>query len=192
MGYGTESIQVSSPVHIKVSQANQTFLHYVQNYIVEIYSRDHARYLGVDISSDLNFNHHINCVTANASKSLGFLKKKTLKQDIRVYESRGQKYFNITLVLQANNFHSSYKHMYLSFKSVYNKELKGVIWLIKCLISLLISLLKWYYPVKIITASVILIYWQKDFSVNTQKMLVSPSDFRVEFCPLARQPIKLQ
>ena len=38
-------------------------------------SKDHARYLGVDISSDLNFNHHINCVTANASKSLGFLKR---------------------------------------------------------------------------------------------------------------------
>ena len=39
-------------------------------------SIDHARYLGVDISSDLNFNHHINRITANASKSLGFLKKK--------------------------------------------------------------------------------------------------------------------
>ena len=38
-------------------------------------SLDHARYLGVDISSDLNFNHHINRVTANASKSLGFLKR---------------------------------------------------------------------------------------------------------------------
>ena len=38
-------------------------------------SIDHARYLGVDISSDLNFNHHINRVTSNASKSLGFLKR---------------------------------------------------------------------------------------------------------------------
>ena len=38
-------------------------------------SIDHTRYLGVDISSDLNFNHHINRVTANASKSLGFLKR---------------------------------------------------------------------------------------------------------------------
>ena len=38
-------------------------------------SIDHARYLGVDILSDLNFNHHINRVTANASKSLGFLKR---------------------------------------------------------------------------------------------------------------------
>ena len=31
-------------------------------------SKDHARYLGVDISSDLNFNHNINRVTVNASK----------------------------------------------------------------------------------------------------------------------------
>ena len=38
-------------------------------------SIDHARNLDVDISSDLNFNHHINRVTANASKSLGFLKR---------------------------------------------------------------------------------------------------------------------
>ena len=38
-------------------------------------SIDHARYLGVDISSDLNFNHHINRVTSNASKRLGFLKR---------------------------------------------------------------------------------------------------------------------
>ena len=29
-------------------------------------SIDHARYLGVDIASDLNFNHHIDGVTANA------------------------------------------------------------------------------------------------------------------------------
>ena len=34
-------------------------------------SVDHARYLGVDISSDLNFSNHIDCGT----KSLGFLKR---------------------------------------------------------------------------------------------------------------------
>ena len=48
-------------------------------------SVDHARYLGVDISSDLNFSHHINRITANASKSLGFLKRniKTKHSGIR-------------------------------------------------------------------------------------------------------------
>ena len=38
-------------------------------------SVDYARYLGVDISSDLNFSNHINRIRANASKSLGFLKR---------------------------------------------------------------------------------------------------------------------
>ena len=46
---------------------------------------DHAKYYGVDASSDLNFSHHINRVTANASKSLGFLKRnlKTKHSGIR-------------------------------------------------------------------------------------------------------------
>ena len=34
-----------------------------------------ARYLGVDIASDLKFTQHINRITANASKSLGYLKE---------------------------------------------------------------------------------------------------------------------
>ena len=48
-------------------------------------SVDYARYLGVDISSDLNFSHHINRITANASKSLGFVKRniKTKHSGIR-------------------------------------------------------------------------------------------------------------
>ena len=33
-------------------------------------SVDSARYLGVDITSDLNFTQHINRTTSNASKSL--------------------------------------------------------------------------------------------------------------------------
>ena len=39
------------------------------------YSVDSARYLGVDIASDLNFNQHVNRVSANASKTLGYLKR---------------------------------------------------------------------------------------------------------------------
>ena len=48
-------------------------------------SVDHARYVGVDITSDLNSSHHINRITANASKSLGFLKRniKTKHNGIR-------------------------------------------------------------------------------------------------------------
>ena len=40
-------------------------------------SVENARYLpvGVDISSDLSFSHHINRITSNAQKNLGFLKR---------------------------------------------------------------------------------------------------------------------
>ena len=37
-------------------------------------SVDNAGYLGVDITSDLNFTQHISRTTSNASKSLGYLK----------------------------------------------------------------------------------------------------------------------
>ena len=33
-----------------------------------------ARYLGVDLSTNMNFNTHINRITSNANKSLGFIK----------------------------------------------------------------------------------------------------------------------
>ena len=41
-------------------------------------SVDSARYLSVDITSDLNFTQHINCTTSNASKSLIYLKRNIL------------------------------------------------------------------------------------------------------------------
>ena len=47
-----------------------------------------------------------------------------------MYPEEGQKYFNIALVLQdecITIFRSSCKHMHLSYKSVCNKEQKGVI-----------------------------------------------------------------
>ena len=48
---------------------------------------DHARYLGVDISSDLNFNHHINRVTAIVPKSLGFLKRNIKTKHFGIHEA---------------------------------------------------------------------------------------------------------
>ena len=36
---------------------------------------DHTKYLGVDISKDLSWNTHINQITANANRTLGFLKR---------------------------------------------------------------------------------------------------------------------
>ena len=46
---------------------------------------DTARYLGVDISSNLNFNQHINRISSNANKTLAFLKRnlRTKKPDVR-------------------------------------------------------------------------------------------------------------
>ena len=38
-------------------------------------SVDNARYLGVDIVDDLNFSQHVNRITSNAMKSLGYLKR---------------------------------------------------------------------------------------------------------------------
>ena len=69
---------------LHISRSRRPIKHSYTIHGQDLDSIDHARYLGVDISSDLNFNHHINCVTANASKSVGFLKE-TLKQNIRVY-----------------------------------------------------------------------------------------------------------
>ena len=46
-----------------------------------------ARYLGVDITSDLNFTQHINRTTANASKSLGYLKRNILTKHSGIREA---------------------------------------------------------------------------------------------------------
>ena len=44
-----------------------------------------ARYLGVDMSTDLSFNTHMNRITSNANKSLGFIKRniKTKHKGVR-------------------------------------------------------------------------------------------------------------
>ena len=49
-------------------------------------SVDSARYLGVDITSDLSFTQHINRTTANASKSLGYLKRNILTKNPAIRE----------------------------------------------------------------------------------------------------------
>ena len=50
-------------------------------------SVDSARYLGVDITSDLSFTQHINRTTANASKSLGYLKRNILTKNPAIREA---------------------------------------------------------------------------------------------------------
>ena len=50
-------------------------------------SVDSARYLSVDITSDLNFTQPLNRATSNASKSLGYLKRKILTKYSRIREA---------------------------------------------------------------------------------------------------------
>ena len=50
-------------------------------------SVDSAWYLGVDITSDLNFTLPINRTTSNASKSLGYLKRNILTKHSRIREA---------------------------------------------------------------------------------------------------------
>ena len=47
-------------------------------------SVENARYIGVDISLDLGFSHHINRIISNAQENLGFLKRniKTTQKEI--------------------------------------------------------------------------------------------------------------
>ena len=51
---------------------------------------DTARYLGVDISSNLNFSTHINRITSNANKTLGFLKRNIRVRNQNVHEAAYQ------------------------------------------------------------------------------------------------------
>ena len=50
-------------------------------------SVDSARYLGVDIASDLNCTKHVNQITANASISLGYLKGNILTKHSGIREA---------------------------------------------------------------------------------------------------------
>ena len=50
-------------------------------------SVDSARYLGVDISSNLSFSTHINRISSNASKSLGYLKRNILTKHPGIREA---------------------------------------------------------------------------------------------------------
>ena len=50
-------------------------------------SVDTARYLEVDLSGNLNFNTHIDRITSNATKTLGFLKRNIGTKHLGVREA---------------------------------------------------------------------------------------------------------
>ena len=60
-------------VHISKSRHPVRFLYTLHDQVLE--AVDHARYLGVDFSANLSWNHHINRVTAKANQTMGFLRR---------------------------------------------------------------------------------------------------------------------
>ena len=60
-------------IHVSTSRSPVNTQYVLHGQVLETVSS--ARYLGVDISNDLNWKTHINRITSNANKSLGFLKK---------------------------------------------------------------------------------------------------------------------
>ena len=72
MGHGIQSIKVSGSAH---HQVQTTYPNFYSMYGQVLEALNSARYLGVDIALDLKFTKHINRITANAPKSLGYLKR---------------------------------------------------------------------------------------------------------------------
>ena len=49
-------------------------------------SVDSEKYLGVNISQDLNWNHHVNIITGKANRTLGFVKRNVKTKNEAVKE----------------------------------------------------------------------------------------------------------
>ena len=62
-------------LHISKSRHPAQHIYMLHGQVLE--AMDHAKYLGVDISKDLSWNTHINRISTNANRTLGFLKRKS-------------------------------------------------------------------------------------------------------------------
>ena len=58
-------------IHISREKHPVGTLYHLQDTPLEISTKQ--RYLGVDLSNDLDWNHHINSITTRANKTLGLL-----------------------------------------------------------------------------------------------------------------------
>ena len=67
-------------LHISNSRHPAQHIYMLHGQVLE--AMDHAKYLGVNISKNLSWNTHINRISTNANRTLGFLKRniKTKKQ----------------------------------------------------------------------------------------------------------------
>ena len=72
-------------VHITRSRQHINTTYSMHGQVLD--SVDSARYLGVDITSDLSFTQHINRTTTNAFKSLGYLKRNILTKNPAIREA---------------------------------------------------------------------------------------------------------
>ena len=70
MGHGIQPLQMPSNSHNKVQKP---ISHTVYNCLLESVSS--AKYLGIDISSDLSWDTHINRISKKANNTLGFLRR---------------------------------------------------------------------------------------------------------------------
>ena len=70
MGYGIQSFQMSGGAGDWIKKAHQ--LHLLHSHVLETVTS--AKYLGVDVSSGLTWNSHIDRIIGNANKTLDFLK----------------------------------------------------------------------------------------------------------------------
>ena len=60
-------------LHISKSRHPAQHIYMLHGQVLE--AMDHTKYLGVDISKDLSWNTHINRISTNANRTLGFLKR---------------------------------------------------------------------------------------------------------------------
>ena len=74
----SKKISIPSPTKCQVIHITQSRNPIKNKYMMHgqiLDSVDNAQYLGVDIADDLNFSQHVNRITSNAMKSLGYLKR---------------------------------------------------------------------------------------------------------------------
>ena len=63
-----------------------TIMNYYTLYGQFLESVESAKYLGVNITQDLNWNHHINEITGKANRTLGFVKRNVKTKNEAVKE----------------------------------------------------------------------------------------------------------
>ena len=69
-------------LHISKSRHPAQHIYMLHGQVLE--AMDHAKYLGVDISKDLSWNTHINRISTNANRTLGFLKRNIKTKNIAI------------------------------------------------------------------------------------------------------------